>query len=392
MKKTLIALAAIGAMTGVAHAQSSVTLYGLVDAYIGQTATQASSTSSNPALTKGKLTQTVVNPSGQNNSRWGMRGTEDLGGGLKGLFVLEGGFNPDTGAFNNISNQGGGLFGRQAWVGLSGGFGTVGLGRQYPAYDDLRGATNMIYDSNFATTGTVWGTGLQDYQNRSSNSIKYTSPDFAGFSGAVTYGFGENKTATASAESVAAIHVKYSNGPLLVGFAHQREKQVAGGNLFGTGANIGVVAGNVAFNSTRKYNLLGASYDFGVVKLTSQYNQAKGETNATASAKDKEFNVGVSVPFGAAAIAAGYSRSKSDGSGVNNFGSNRGTGVSLLGTYALSKRTNLYLGYLVTKVENGVLASAAVPATGTAAAIPAFTAGQTETKSQVLGLGVKHLF
>jgi predicted porin len=371
MKKTLIALAAIGAMTSVAHAQSSVTLYGLVDAYIGQTSTQTSS--SIAASVKPKLTQNVVNSNGQNNSRWGMRGTEDLGGGMKGLFVLEGGFSPDTGGFGATSAQGGALFGRQAWVGLSGGFGTVGLGRQYPAYDDLRGATNMIYDSNFATTATVWGTGVQDYQNRSSNSIKYTSPDFAGFSGAVTYGFGENKTATTDAENVAAIHVKYSNGPLLVGFAHQREKQVAGGNVFGAGATSGVAAAPVTFNSTRKYNLLGASYDFGVAKLTGQYNQAKGETGATVagvtpSAKDKEFNVGVSVPFGAAAVAAGYSRSKSDATGNNN----RGTGVSILGTYALSKRTNVYLGYLVTKVET-------LNAT-------------TEKKDQVLGLGVKHLF
>jgi predicted porin len=368
MKKTLIALAALGAMTGIAHAQSSVTLYGLVDAYIGQTSRQVDSTI--PASQSAKLKQNVVNGSGQNNSRWGMRGTEDLGGGIKGLFVLEGGFQPDTGAFATISNQGGGLFGRQAWVGLSGGFGTVGLGRQYPAYDDLRGATNMIYDSNFATTATVWGTGLQDYQNRSSNSIKYSSPDFAGFSGAVSYGFGENKTATTDAENVAAVHIKYANGPLLVGFAHQREKQVAStaGSLFGAGANIGVAAGPAAFNATRKYNLLGASYDFGVAKLTAQYNQAKGETGLTTSAKDKEFNVGVSVPFGAAAIAAGYSRAKSDAAGNNN----KGTGVSLLGTYALSKRTNLYTGFLQTKVES---ANAA-----------------TQTKASTFGLGVKHLF
>ena len=361
-------MAALGAMAGVAHAQSSVTLYGLVDAYIGQTSRQVDSTI--VASRVAKLKQNVVNGSGQNNSRWGLRGTEDLGGGMKALFVLEGGFQPDTGAFATISNQGGGLFGRQAWVGLSSGFGTVGLGRQYPAYDDLRGATNMIYDSNFATTAAVWGTGVQDYQNRSSNSIKYTSPDFAGFSGAVTYGLGENKTATTDAENVAAVHIKYANGPLLVGFAHQREKQVAStsGSLFGAGAAVGVAAGPAAFNATRKYNLLGASYDFGVAKLTAQYNQAKGETSATTSAKDKEFNVGVSVPFGAAALAAGYSRSKSDSAGNNN----RGTGVSLLGTYALSKRTNLYTGFLMTKVESQNAA--------------------TEVKASTFGLGVKHLF
>lgn len=365
MKKSLIALAVLAA-SGAAMAQSSVTLYGLVDAYVGQTSREVNSTI--PASRSAELKQNVVNGSGQNNSRWGLKGTEDLGGGLKALFVLEGGFQPDTGANATISNQGGGLFGRQAWVGVQSGFGTVGLGRQYPAYDDLRGATNIVYDSNFATTSTVWGTGLQDYQNRSSNAIKYISPDFSGFSGAVSYGFGENKTTTTDAENVAAVHLKYANGPLLVGFAHQREKQVAGGNLFGTGANVGVAATAATFSTSRKYNLLGASYDFGVAKVTGQYNTAKGATSATTSASDKEFNVGVSVPFGAAAVAAGYSRSKSDATNNNN----KGTGLSLLGTYALSKRTNVYAGYLATKVESQNAA--------------------TETKASTFGLGVKHLF
>ena len=365
MKKTLIALAALGAMAGVAHAQSSVTLYGLVDAYVGQTSTETTSTVA--GVSRAKLKQNVVNGNGQNTSRWGMRGTEDLGGGMKGLFVLEGGLTPDTGASAVISNQGGSLFGRQSWVGLSGGFGTVGLGRQYAAYDDLRGATNNVYDSNFATTATVWGTGLQDYQDRSSNSIKYTSPDFAGFSGAVTYGFGENKTATTDAEGVVAVHVKYANGPLLIGFAHQTEKQV-----ISTANSLFVSLAPATVNSTRKYNMVGASYDFGVAKITAQYNQAKGQTSATASASDKEVNVGVSVPFGAAAIAAGLSRAKSEGSGVGNGGTNKGTGVSLLGTYALSKRTNLYTGLFATKIES---ANAA-----------------TEVKATRFGLGVKHLF
>ena len=369
MKKSLIALAVLAA-SGAAMAQSSVTLYGLVDAYVGQTSREVSSNV--PGVSRAELKQNVVNGSGQNNSRWGLKGTEDLGGGLKALFVLEGGFQPDTGANATISNQGGGLFGRQAWVGVQSGFGTVGLGRQYPAYDDLRGATNMLNDTNFATTGTVWGTGLQDYQNRSSNAIKYISPDFAGFSGAVSYGFGENKTATSDAENVAAVHLKYANGPLLVGYAHQREKQVAGGNLFsntgGVAATVGIPASNVLYSSTRKYNLLGASYDFGVAKVTGQYNQAKGQTGLNTSATDKEFNVGVNVPFGAAAIGVGYSRSKSDATNNNN----KGTGVSLLGTYALSKRTNLYTGLLATKVESQNSA--------------------TETKTSTFGLGVKHLF
>lgn len=358
MKKTLIAFAALSAIAGVAQAQSTVTLYGLVDAYVGQTTTEKTGVGA-----VGKLKQTVVNSSGQNNSRWGLKGSEDLGGGLKAMFQLESGFNTDTGSIANTAPQGNTLFGRTAWVGVSGGFGTVSLGRQYTAYDALRGATNNVYDTNFATTGTVWGTGVQDYQSRASNSIAYASPAFGGISGGFVYALGENKTAATNAENSASLHIKYANGPLLVGYAHQREKQIAGNNFFGSALPSNAAAAPVTVTQTRKYNLLGASYDFGVAKLTGGYNQAK---NATL--RDKEFQVGVSVPFGAAAVAAGYSRSKSEGAGANN----KGTGFSLLGTYALSKRTNLYAGGLQTKVES---ANAA-----------------TTTKASTLAVGVKHLF
>ena len=379
MKKTLIAFAALSAIAGMAQAQSSVTLYGLVDAYVGRTQTETTGLGAT-----GKVKRTVINSSGQNNSRWGVRGTEDLGGGLKAVFVLENGFNVDTGAFANISNQGGALFGRQAFVGVSSGFGTVSLGRHLTAYDALRGATNMIYDSNFAVTAAVWNAGVQDYQSRASSSISYASPDFAGFSGGFVYGLGEQAQLAATAPAItpptpgkeenASFHVKYANGPLLVGFAHQQEKQFAGGNYFGTGANVGIAAGNVGFDSKRKYNLVGASYDFGVVKLVSQYNDAKGQTSATASSHDKEFQIGVSVPFGPAAIAAGYSLAKTEGSGIGagNQGSNDSMGFSLLGTYALSKRTNLYAGFTATKLER---ASAA-----------------TEVKSTLVAVGARHLF
>ncbi|WP_341907484.1 porin [Polaromonas sp. YR568] len=360
MKKTLIAFAALSAIAGVAQAQSSVTLYGLVDAFVGRTTSQVGAAA--------KLSQTVVNGSGQNNSRWGLRGSEDLGGGMKAIFTLEGGFQPDNGTNATISAQGGGLFGRAAFVGIEGGFGTVTLGRVYSAYDDLRGATNMIYDSNFATTGTVYGTGLRDYQNRSSNAIRYVSPTVSGFSGAISYGMGENKTATASAEKVTALHIKYVNGPLFVGYAYQNEKQVNGGSYFGTNATLGTAATALTFDSNRKYHALGASYDFGVAKLTGSYNTSKGETAANTSASDKGYQLGVSVPFGAAAVAVGYSREKSDATNNNN----RGKGMSILGTYALSKRTNLYAGYLSTKVQS--------------------TNGTSETKATTLGTGIKHTF
>ncbi len=341
MKKTLIAFAALTAIAGVAQAQSSVTLYGLVDAYVGSKTTEASAVP--------KVRQTVVDSDGQNFSRWGFKGTEDLGNGMSAFFVLESGFSTDSGALNTAAK----MFNRTAALGLKGGFGSVSLGRQYTAYDTLRGATNNIYNTNFATTNTVWKNGIADYSSRADNSIAYESPVFGGFSGGITYGLGENKNAAGNVNGDstdnAALHIKYANGPVLVGYAHQEEKL----------ARVGL-----APQVKNKYDLFAGSYDFGVAKLTGGYNQAKNGTN-----RDKEYQIGVSVPFGAAALAAGYSHSKND-----SAGNPRGNGVSLLGTYALSKRTNLYTGFLRTKTDLDT------------------PAGNVYTKTTAFGLGVRHLF
>ena len=120
MKKSLVALA-VFAVSGGAMAQSSVTLYGVADAWIGQTST------TNAAGTK--LKQNKIDSGGFNGSRLGFKGTEDLGGGLKAVFTAEDGYDISTGT----SLQGGALFGRQAFVGLAGGFGQVTLGRHYTA-------------------------------------------------------------------------------------------------------------------------------------------------------------------------------------------------------------------------------------------------------------------
>jgi len=333
MKKSLIALAVLAA-SGAAMAQSSVNLYGRLDASLAQTKTEVTG--------KADLKQTGINSNNLNTTFWGLKGTEDLGGGLKANFKLESGFAIDTGVGNT------GLFERNAIVGLSGAFGAVDLGRNYTAYDALRGATNNMYDSNLATTGDVWNTGIKDYANRTSNSVIYNSPSFGGFSGAVAYAFGENKTATQKATGIASLHVKYANGPVLVGYAHQEEKVQATAasftSTFSSTTGLTTVAPVAATAEDKiKYDLFGASYDFGVAKLVGSYNQAKNNTT-----KDKEFQVGVSVPFGAAALAAGYSRSKSDGLSDDN----KGTGFSMVGTYNLSKRTTAYAGFESAKIES----------------------------------------
>jgi len=359
MKKSLIALAVLAA-SGAAMAQSSVTLYGIADAYVGSNKTEVGGVGQR---------QTAVNTSGVNGSRWGLKGAEDLGGGMKAIFQLESGFSLDTG----VSAQQGQLFGRQAFVGLQSNFGTVSLGRQYTAYDNLQAATNQNYDAftfnarngSGASNGGVAANGIQDYTSRANNSIAYTSPSFGGFSGAVVYSFGENKNAPATttpafagnvngdATDNASVHIKYANGPILVGYAYQQEKLLA-------------VAGAQDKN---KYNLVGGSYDFGVAKLTASYNTVKNNV-----LKDKEGQIGVSVPFGAAAISAGYARSKSEGLGIERTGK----GYSILGTYDLSKRTRLYAGAQNTK--------AFIPT----AAAALNTVAQTETTTY--GLGVRHSF
>lgn len=349
MKKSLIALAVLAA-SGAAMAQSSVTLYGRLDASIGKTTTETTG-----AAPVAETDQTGINSSALNTTFWGLKGTEDLGGGLKANFKLESGFAIDTGVGNT------GIFERTATVGLAGGFGAVNLGRQYTAYDTLRGATNNVWDSNFSTTGTVWKTGVPDYSNRISNSVRYDTPNFGGISGAVAYGFGENDnsgTNLGDATDNMSVHIKYAAGPLLVGVAYQLEKQAQT---------------NPAVNQDEnKYLLAGASYDLGMAKLVGSYNRAENDTRS-----DDEWQAGVSVPFGAFTVAAGYSQSTSEGSGLADLD---GKGYTLVGTYDLSKRTSLYAGYKYAEVESYSAAAAAV------------NGGISSTEASQYAVGVRHTF
>ena len=339
MKKTLIALAVLAA-SGAAMAQSSVTLYGVADIWLG---------SSKVTVNGAGERQTVINTSGVNGSRFGLKGTEDLGGGMKAIFQLENGYNLDTGA----QKTAGSIFDRQAYVGLDTGFGTVTLGRQYSPYDDFNGTVAPNYYAfTFYATGLVAQNGMADYSSRNNNSVKFQSANYSGFSAAALYAFGENKNSLTNvngdATDTAGLNIQYANGPLVVGYAYQQDKlaKVVG---FGQDKN--------------KYNLIGGSYDFGVVKLTGSYNQAKNDTT-----KDKEYQVGLVVPLGAASITAGYARSKSDAGAISNTGS----GYAVLATYDLSKRTRLYAGAVEAKAH--------------------VNNAPAETKTTTYGLGVRHSF
>ncbi|MBC7619454.1 MAG: porin [Candidatus Saccharibacteria bacterium] len=345
MKKSLVTLAILAASSA-AIAQSSVTLFGVVDTWIGSSKVEVAGVGAR---------QAKIDANGLNGSRWGMRGTEDLGGGLLAMFMLESGINPDTGT----SGQGGLLFGRQAFVGLTGNFGTVSLGRQYTAYDSVHSVGNNNYDAftfnattGAAGAGSVGNNGLQDYSGRADNSIIYASPVFGGFSGAVGYSFGENKNvgvnAGGSATDNSSYRVQFANGPVYVGYAFQQEKQPAA---------VGVA------QDKRKYHVLSATYDLGVAKLNGFYNTAKSNVFS-----DKEYNVGVVVPFGAAALSAGYARSKTESGGI----SNTGKGFSVVGSYDLSKRTRVYIAAL-SQTSHPLNVAA-------------------ETKTTIYGAGIRHSF
>ena len=372
MKKTLIALAVLAA-SGAAMAQSTVTLYGLADIWVGSV--KDSETIGGVSASQ---RTTSVDSSGVNTSHFGFKGSEDLGGGLKANFQLEQGFNVD----NGTAQSAGSAFNRQAWVGVSGGFGEVQLGRVWSSYDDIRSSANDTFSANIASSFSTW----VGYNDRTSNGIKYSSPNLGGFSGSFTYAFGEDKNTSTNNKSndLMALGLQYAAGPVFVGFAHQTEKSVtdlvSGASTLGAFASLNEalsVAGlpplTVPDGTKFTYNLLNGSYDLGMVKLVAGLNNVKGTVPGVAgSLKAKEFNLGVEAPLSSALkIAAGYSQSKIEANGANVTKTN---GYSAALVYSLSKRTMVYGALTQTKLKDDTGFS------------------NNSEKSQLYAVGVQHKF
>ena len=335
MKLKLNLFAAAGLLAcGATLAQSSVTFYGIADAYVGQKTT---------GVGAAKVTRTVIDSDGLANSRWGLRGSEDLGNGLRGEFQLESLIDLSTGVTTQVTTvpaavPGAQLFSSQAWVGIAGGFGSLKLGRQVSPFHSYVGLTNNLYDATaFSTTGSVWGLGsLPNYIGRFDHAISYESPVVGGVSGKIALGFGEDKTATLSATKNTSLNIKYAAGPVIAGYSYQ--KQGAQGAVLPI-----------------SYKLIGGSYDFGAAKVVGAIN-----TTTRGSSDDKDFQIGLNVPFGAASVAFGYAYSKGT---VNGAAGDKGTGLALLATYDLSKRSRLYAGWR--KTSNKTPAGVATVETAT---------------------------
>lgn len=264
MKKTLLAAALVTGFAGVAHAETSVTLYGLVDAGIGY---QQTKVTQGDAFTK---TRDIGLINGvKNGNRWGLKGTEDLGNGTSAIFQLESGF--DLG--NGRSSQGGRLFGRKAIVGLTGdNWGTLTLGRQYNVADDFISPIDP-FGTSFFQAGVTDGAFGASPSARMDNSIKYMTPDFAGFKAAVGYAGKNTKTTSEDmfgndfeerdTSNWITAGLAYYNGPISVAASYDRFRT----DVRGTDGDFK--------GTTHMWNLFGA-YDFEVVKLHLGYGQIRG--------------------------------------------------------------------------------------------------------------------
>ena len=368
MKKTFVAVAVLGAFAGSAMA-ADVTLYGKIDLGLQYQHLDNGTTT----------TDQFKETSGQNSgSRFGLKGTEDLGNGMKVGFVLENGFSADDGKMGQDSR----LFGREAQMYLTSDYGTLGFGRMGGLSSGL-GSYNM---NSFMAMSTGWGDQASKLSNfglnrdRYDNSIVYRTPSFAGFQVAAQYSFkmnGQEEVHTRANQRYAALGATYKNGPFAAGLIVD--------SIFNT---------NTATETNTEDTLgvtLGAAYDFEVVKVFAlgQYgknenkfgglsNRGFAHTDVDGDALDPAkyttdegvtgymFQLGMTAPVlgGTAYATVNYSDAESDldkaVTGVVNgveksIGSKdfTGYGVALGYTYNLSKRTYVYTyaGYNELKTE-----------------------------------------
>jgi GBP family porin len=341
MKKTLLVGALSGAFATMAHAQSSVTLYGLIDAGITYTNNQGG----------GHAWQQSTGA--VNGSRWGLRGAEDLGGGLKAIFTLENGF----GINNGTLKQSGREFGRQAFVGLaSEQFGSVTLGRQY---DDV-----VQYLGPLALTGTQYGgtyfahpfdNDNLDNSFRINNSVHFQSANYGGFKFGALYGF-SNTAGQFSNNRTISVGASYSWMGLNVAAAYlQIDNDLNALNQAATAP--GSVAGDATFVASRQRTWgAGLNYTFGpatagFVFTQTHLNDATGVNGAnagtaatlalpggTARFNNYEINARYALTP-AVSLAGAYTYTDGSMGGVNP----KWNQFNLQADYALSKRTDVYV-------------------------------------------------
>jgi predicted porin len=348
MKKQVMVCAVSGIVLSSAHAQSSVTLYGVADAGLAFTSNAAGA-------------HQYAEASGVNGAnRWGLTGTEDLGGGLKALFTIEGGYLINTGKMGVNGTE----FGRQSFVGVSSNYGTLTLGRQYSATYMAVGP--MSAGGNWAAIGAGYGTHPGDVDNldssnRIANAIKYQSPTYRGLQVTALYSLG-GAAGDFTKNEVIDFGATYTNGAVALAAGYLLAKD-PNYSFWGDKANDSTVGVNIVspvdagYATAGSQQIIGAAGNYtiggatvGVVYTNTQFRnlgsvavQGMNSTEAhyTGSAV---FNTG-EVNFRyqlTPALILGLAYSYMKNSGAGDLSSARYQQVDMGGIYSLSKTTSLY--------------------------------------------------
>ncbi|SIT46916.1 Porin Gram-negative type [Paraburkholderia piptadeniae] len=341
MKKTLIVAGILGAFAATANAQSSVTLYGTLDAGLVYTNNQAGH--SNWQQGSGTVSDTY----------FGLRGSEDLGNGLHAIFTLENGFDLNNGGLKENNT----LFNRQAYVGLqSNQFGTLTLGRQYDSMVDYLAplsAAGSGFGNNLA--GHPFDNDNLDNSFSIKNAVKYTSANYAGLQFGGLYGFSNEANGFADNRAWSA-GASYKNGPLNIAAAYLQLNNAGSNNTNGAISTGQGGAAQLAAQTQRSYGV-GANYTYGPATVGLLWTHTQLDNLQSANVGGTFINglAGTNLHMDnyevngryeltpALALAAAYTFTDGKVSGSNGSGSPKWHTVSLQGDYSLSKRTDVYL-------------------------------------------------
>jgi len=343
--KKLVALAALTLVSGLAHAQSALKIYGYLETGYGSYKA-AGDTSPVAKVESGNMMTSYL----------GFAGAEDLGGGVKAEFALETFIGVDSGS--TVPNQAGQFFGRASWVGLSGGFGKLALG-QYDNPLFIAGlsynpfGSSMVFSPtmrqyyNLGSTSSAKSTNLVKADTAWINSITYETPTVAGFSGTLQYA--PKESANGKDSSSYSVGVAYNAGPLsLMG------TYTDAGKTSTVDSNNNPTPTNKAYPVAFKAASLNGSYDFGFLKAFAQYTSFKYGSDSlqsigslTSVSKANSYQLGVSAPVTATGtVMASYGQAK-----YKQIGDDATNKIFSVGyDQALSKRTSAYAAFTTEKI------------------------------------------
>jgi general bacterial porin, GBP family len=384
MKKTLLAVALLAGYAGAASAQSKVTLYGVVDIGLNYQMIKPGKAAADLNSADKTNSQFGLASGQQSSSRWGLKGVEDLGNGLKANFVYESGITANTGASTNFT--------RQSTLGLtSTSWGAIDLGRRSaPSTQAFSGIDPFAASFGTASTTTVIGTNFY----RLSNMVMYSTPSMSGFSANVGYSFDTGLTTEGAPVAkpsfgngyktkAVSVGLRYANGPILASATYDSFNS---NGFRGAEKDASEKPGNVNIWA------VGGTYDFKVVKVHAAYSQSTGgvlnnlstitsvadggDTNAKGNlqfypgSRTSSWMAGLSAPVGAAGKVFGSVQQKIVGGSLKDLQTANELVASIGYTYSMSKRTNVYAYY--SYVDNAAMVQ--------------------DASVNTIGLGLRHLF